>query len=75
MSNKIGMGLFIVGALLFHMNITFGFLWLMFGLPLTMPEPAATGAEVIAPGFLTAAGALLMLAGGLVYGLRTGGET
>lgn len=75
MSSRIGIGLFVVGVLLFHMNVTFGFLWLLSGLPLNMPEPAATGAEVIVPGFITAAGALMMLAGGLVYGLRSGGES
>lgn len=75
MSIKIGMGLFIVGLLLFHMNVTIGFVWLLSGLPITMPEPNATGAEVIVPGFFTAIGALLMLAGGLIYGLRTGGES
>ncbi|MFC1513665.1 hypothetical protein ACFL5P_01520 [candidate division KSB1 bacterium] len=70
MANKrVGLTVFFIGVFFLHMNSTIGFLWLLIGLPAPAPPEPSTGIQALLPGFITPLGALIMITGGLIYGL------
>ena len=64
----IGLVIFILGLLTFHMNATMGFLYMLLGGPVGDPTEIPKGIMLILPGFYTPTGAILMVLGGFFYG-------
>jgi hypothetical protein len=70
MQNKrIGLALFALGAFFVFVHTTLTFLWALAGITLDYPLTSTEGVLSILPGFTPAIGALLLVVGGLVYGL------
>jgi hypothetical protein len=67
---RVGLGLFALGALFVHTIVTLNFILAVVGLSLPyMPQTTTPGAEpgAVIPGYIVSVGAILMVAGGLVY--------
>ena len=67
---RVGLGLFALGVLFVHTIVTLDFILSLAGLSLPyMPQTSTPGAEpeVFILGYIVPAGAILMVAGGLVY--------
>jgi hypothetical protein len=71
-SQKLGMGLFVLGVLFVHVHTTAAFLWAALGLPLrTYPLLLRGGFLSYVPGFTPAIGGLLLVIGSLIYGQQS----
>lgn len=66
----IGLTLFYVGVALMLVHTTLPFLWELARIPWAYPLVSTEGILAILPGFSPPVGALLMVAGGLVYGRK-----
>ncbi len=67
---RVGLGLFALGALFLHTIVTLDFILSLVGLSLPyMSQTTTSGAELeaVIPGCIVSFGAILMVAGGLVY--------
>ena len=63
----VGLGIFIIGLLVFHMNSTVGFIALLLGAPAPDPSTMEKGIMLILPGFYTPIGAVIMVCSGFLY--------
>ena len=63
----IGLVIFFLGLLAFHMNSTLGFLFLLFGGNAPDPTQMEKGMMLLLPGFYLPVGAILMVLSGLFY--------
>ncbi|MBU8893339.1 MAG: hypothetical protein KOO66_11205 [Bacteroidales bacterium] len=63
----IGLIIFIVGLLTFHMNTTIGFLYMLIGGTTADLTEIPKGMMLIIPGFYTPAGAILMVVSGYFF--------
>ena len=67
---QLGLAVFSLGALLVHVYTTIQFLWHAFRIPLAYPLMPPEALARFLMGYSAPIGALLMLAGGLIYGLN-----
>ena len=71
MKNKrLGLALFALGVFSLFVHTTLPFLWYLVGITLDYPLASTEGILFILPGITPAIGALLLVVGGLVYGLE-----
>jgi len=66
----LGLALFYTGVAFMFIHTTLPFLWDLTGISLAYPLVSTKGVLAILPGFSPPIGALLMFAGGLIYGRK-----
>jgi len=67
---KLGLAVFALGTFLVHVFTTIQFLWHAFRIPLAYPLVPPEALAGYFMGYSAPIGAILMVAGGLIYGLK-----